>query len=209
LLYEPLSGPLHAPPVDGPPVAIAIADLISGDGPLTVNFDGSASHDTEGAIASHTWDYGDGTSSAGPAVQHVYMSPGVYVATLTVADSQGATDTDSVTITVSAGAVPTVCVGSIDLAIVASRRHRVGQATVTIIDDAGAAVPNATVTGVWSGKVTGGSTGVTNAAGQVVLTSRKTKKSGTITFTVTDVVAPGAIYDPGANAETAESASIN
>jgi hypothetical protein len=68
-------------------------------------------------------------------------------------------------------------------------------------------VPNATVTGSWSGKVRGSSTGVTDLTGTVVLTSPKTSKTGLATFTVTGVTAPGYTYDPSQNLVTSVSAT--
>ncbi|MCZ6594559.1 MAG: GDSL-type esterase/lipase family protein, partial [Bacteroidetes bacterium] len=45
-----------------PPLAIATSDLTSGEAPLTVNFTGNGS-DSDGSIASFSWDFGDGQSS--------------------------------------------------------------------------------------------------------------------------------------------------
>ena len=82
------------------PVAVATADVTSGDGPLTVHFTGSGSSD-DGSIASYLWDFGDGSavsSSANPS--HTY-SPGVHTATLTVTDNEGVTSTATVVIDVN------------------------------------------------------------------------------------------------------------
>ncbi len=78
-------------------------------------------------------------------------------------------------------------------------------ATVWVIDDVGADVVGATVYGQWSGDVSGTSSGVTGADGKVTLQSPKKKKGGNFIFTVTDVVAPGYIYDEALNAETSDS----
>ena len=38
----------------------------TGPGPLTVQFDGTASSDANGTIASYAWDFGDGATSVRP-----------------------------------------------------------------------------------------------------------------------------------------------
>ncbi|WP_233274695.1 extracellular catalytic domain type 1 short-chain-length polyhydroxyalkanoate depolymerase [Haladaptatus cibarius] len=66
----------------------------------SVSFDGSGSVDSDGTIASYDWELGDGATGTGAAVSHSYDSAGEYTATLTVSDDAGATDTDSVVVTV-------------------------------------------------------------------------------------------------------------
>lgn len=84
------------------PGADFTADPVTGTAPLAVNFDGSASADVDGTIASYAWNFGNGQNGTGvtpPAV--TYTLPGTYVATLTVTDNKGATGTASQTITVN------------------------------------------------------------------------------------------------------------
>ncbi len=91
---------------DGGPNVAPVADLsrtsnTEGDAPLTVSFDGTASSDDE-SIISFTWEFDDGSANGtGSQVQHVYTSPGTYTATLTVLDNEGASDQDSISITVT------------------------------------------------------------------------------------------------------------
>jgi PKD repeat protein len=40
-------------------------------------------------IESYKWDFGDGRSASGEAVEHVYLEPGTYTVTLTAIDSEG------------------------------------------------------------------------------------------------------------------------
>jgi len=81
-------------------------------------------------------------------------------------------------------------------------------ATVWIKDDAGADREGATVHGEWSGAVSGTVSGVTGPDGKVTLKSPKKKGGGTFTFTVTDVVASGYMYNAALNVETSDSITI-
>jgi large repetitive protein len=82
------------------PVAVASADVTFGDAPLTVNFTGSDSSDPDGTVVSYHWDFGDGETSTLADPEHVY-SAGIYTATLTVVDDQGATATATIEIDVN------------------------------------------------------------------------------------------------------------
>ncbi|MCM4165527.1 MULTISPECIES: PKD domain-containing protein, partial [unclassified Arenibacter] len=87
-------------PVNGAPVAVATASVVSGTVPLTVNFTGSNSMDDEG-ITSYEWDFKDGSPTdptADPV--HVFEDPGIYRVELTVSDGF-LTDTEFITITVT------------------------------------------------------------------------------------------------------------
>lgn len=81
--------------VGGLPVAVIQADKTSGRPSLTVNFDGSASYDTNGGtIVKYEWDFdNNGTidDSSGALVSHVYSSAGDYVCKLTVTDNDNKT----------------------------------------------------------------------------------------------------------------------
>ncbi|MFM7509842.1 MAG: PKD domain-containing protein, partial [Actinomycetota bacterium] len=83
------------------PTAVATADVVLGDGPLTVNFTGSNSNDAVGAIVGYSWNFGDGSPvSTSPNPSHTY-APGIWTATLTVTDDLGVTSTATVTIDVN------------------------------------------------------------------------------------------------------------
>lgn len=90
----------------------------------------------------------------------------------------------------------------------ATGRNRYATATVWIKDINTLDIEGATVYGTWSGLVSGSSNGVTGADGKVTLKSPTTKSSGTITFTVTDVVKSGYTYDPSLNVETIDSIAV-
>lgn len=84
--------------IDNPPTAAASATCIN----QTCTFDGTASTDAEGPIASFAWDFGDGTEpGAGGIVVHDYADFGDHTATLTVTDSLGWTDSTDVAVTLT------------------------------------------------------------------------------------------------------------
>jgi glucose/arabinose dehydrogenase/PKD repeat protein len=87
-----------------PPTAAATATPTTGTAPLTVNFSGSGSSDPNpGDTLAYAWDLdGDGAfdDATTRETTYTYTTDGTYNATLRVTDNQGASDTDTVTITV-------------------------------------------------------------------------------------------------------------
>jgi PKD repeat protein len=76
--------------VNAPPVAAAGPDRLVEPG-APVRFDGSASFDPDGSIASHRWDFDDLDAPVlAPVAERTYDAPGVHSAQLTVADASGA-----------------------------------------------------------------------------------------------------------------------
>jgi len=87
------------------PMAVANATPQSGEKPLVVTLDGSASYDPDGSIVLYEWDYdGDGVydwaSSTTGTTEYAYRREGTYETTLRVTDNDGLTSTGSVSITV-------------------------------------------------------------------------------------------------------------
>ncbi|NLF29302.1 MAG: hypothetical protein GX591_00275 [Planctomycetes bacterium] len=89
-----------------PPVADAGGDRTvtdtDTDGIETVALDAGASTDSDGTIVSYAWTEGDATLATTAATQ-VELPVGVHPITLTVTDDDGATDADTITVTVLPG----------------------------------------------------------------------------------------------------------
>nr|MBC8233529.1 PKD domain-containing protein [bacterium] len=84
-----------------PPVAvIAGGVVITVEMGASIDFDGSASTDADGTIASYNWDFGDGNVAEGDNATHTYAAAGEYTVTLTVTDDQGAPSTAEIKVTV-------------------------------------------------------------------------------------------------------------
>lgn len=99
-------------PRNVPPTASFVRTPDSGDAPLSVYFDASASTDVDGAIASYAWDFGDGRTGAGATLTHTYERAGAFAATLTVRDDGGGTAAATRVVDVrSPGDVPPVGAG--------------------------------------------------------------------------------------------------
>jgi len=80
------------------PVALASAAPISGIAPLNVAFTGTASYDPEGGALNYRWRFGDGATSTISSPAHLFSTPGIYTATLTVTDTLGASGVTTLTI---------------------------------------------------------------------------------------------------------------
>ena len=65
-----------------------------------IMFDGSGSHDEEGAIVGY-WNFGDNSSGTGLSPTHVYTTPGTYIVTLTVTDEDSDSTTASTSVTIT------------------------------------------------------------------------------------------------------------
>ena len=95
-----------------PPQAFIRASPTQGDTPLIVSFDGSASFDPDGQLASFQWDFNsDGIPDAtGPKATATFKKSGHFAIVLTVTDNAGARD--SATVNISTKALgPKVIVG--------------------------------------------------------------------------------------------------
>ena len=72
-----------------------------------VSLSSAGSSDSDGSIASYSWDFGDGNSSTDANPSHTYAASGSYTVSLIVTDNQGASSTAAMgSVTVSDNAVP-------------------------------------------------------------------------------------------------------
>nr|WOJ45599.1 GH6 family Cel6A cellobiohydrolase type II [uncultured Vibrio sp.] len=69
-----------------PPVAAMTATPASGQAPLLVNFDASASTDADNDVLTYIWDFGDGATGSGVSTSHTYADAGKYTVSLIVTD---------------------------------------------------------------------------------------------------------------------------
>jgi len=131
------------------------------------------------------------------------LSDGTHIITANVTDSDDATGSDSIGITVGTPSTNIMHVDSIDMLpfiIAEAGRNTFYTAitTVTIVDEYDNLVGGATVSGTWSGATSDSDSGITDDIGQVSLKSNKVKNplSETIfTFTVDNVEKTGWTYD--------------
>ncbi|MDP3565265.1 MAG: PKD domain-containing protein, partial [Methanoregula sp.] len=87
------------------PVAAFIATPTSGNAPLLVTFDSSASSVV--LPTSYLWAFGDGNTSSNPGPSHTYAAPGSYDVSLTVTNVSGSntlTKQDYINVTTAPGA---------------------------------------------------------------------------------------------------------
>jgi hypothetical protein len=87
---------------DDLPVALFTLDPESGESPLVVTFDASASYDPDGAIVRYDWEFGDGQFGTGRTPAHTYAvdSETMFTVRLTVTDNEGDRASETQTLTV-------------------------------------------------------------------------------------------------------------
>ena len=101
-------------PANQPPVSVFVYSPSVPAVGEWVQFNGSASTDPNGTIASYAWNFGDGTTSIGPVIWHRFPSGGSFTVALTVTDNLGAPTTSSQVVHVGAVNQPPVAAFSND-----------------------------------------------------------------------------------------------
>jgi len=187
-----------------PPVANFTGNPTSGNAPLTVYFTDTST----GSPTSWSWTFGDGGTSQAQSPSHQYTAVNTYTVSLTAYNAQGQdteTKVDYITVDNQSCHVGSIAlVGKYKGTGAPSGRGYYAEATITAHDQACAALAGVTVDVTWSGCVSGTSSGVTGANGQVVLTSPVNPSGGTFTCTVINLTKSGYPYNSGANHETSK-----
>jgi hypothetical protein len=76
---------------------------------LVCDYDASSSSDVNGVVAAYSWNFGDGSApGSGATPSHTYAAAGTYPVVLTVTDNEGATDTVTHSVTVTATVTPKI-----------------------------------------------------------------------------------------------------
>jgi PKD repeat protein len=73
--------------INQPPAAIT--NVVPGQLPFTAAFTITQATDPEGDVLHYHWDFGDGQVSESPSATHTYAAPGMYRASLSIADELG------------------------------------------------------------------------------------------------------------------------
>ncbi len=199
------------------PVANAGTDqtqtLAVGATTVPINLNGSLSTDPDGTITSYAWSIA-GSPVATGATPTISLAQGVHIVTLLVTDNQGATDDDTVTVTVNeAPNVPPVANAGADQTVTLAS----GSSTAPItLDGTGSADPDAggIVAYAWSidgtPVATGPSPTINLAEGTFTVTLLVTdNRGGTDDDTVTITVNASSNADPIAVAGPDQSAFLD
>ncbi len=181
--------------------------------PSTVKFVGSDSYDTDGVITNYLWDFGDGTNSTLANPTHVYATAGNYTATLLVTDNSngtGSATTAPIKVKAVDNVTKSVNVLSVSVTWVKST-FTTGYflATIKVGDVNEKPISNVVVSVTSSGLTSGSTTATTNAQGIVTIKSPilSSSATGTETFTITNLVLSGYLYNSANN--TVSSGSLS
>ena len=98
------------------------------------SFDGSASSDSDGSIASYDWNFGDGSTAAGANVNYDFGVNGSFNVTLTVTDDEGATASSSQEVTVNDGTNPNPPASPTNLTANVVKDGRGKKTTISYVD---------------------------------------------------------------------------
>jgi beta-glucanase (GH16 family) len=146
-----------------------------------------------------------GTATGSPYSINWQIGTGTFSLTARATDNAGATTTSgSVSVTGQSGTATSLYVASITTSTMnAGGGSKYGVATVIVKDNLGNPVPNATVSGTFSGTFAETKSGITGANGTVdIVTSGKAKGTLTVNFCVNSVTHGALTYDPSMNTAT-------
>jgi hypothetical protein len=195
------------------------------DNPPTVSFtypvDGATVSGPVNLTASASDDYGvsqveffvdgtpigvdtDGSDGWTAAWDTTADSDGTHALSATATDTAGQTASDSISVNVMNNVANlSVHVANLDGSSTnASRGRWNASVTITVQDDTGQKIANATVSGNWGDGATGSSSCSTNTNGQCTVTKSSLKGSvASVSFTVTGISATGITYDSSKNTD--------
>lgn len=193
------------------PTAAISASVTSGTVPLTVAFSSTGSSDPDGSITAYFWDFGDGTNSTAANPSKTYTSVGTFTAKLTVTDDRNGTASASQVITVTADVNKQIDVNTFTLSAQSNSAGAAAIASIKVLDRLGQPVAGAIVNVTWSGLASGSGSGTTDSSGVAQITSKRTKRAGSITATISSVTPPsGYTYNASLySAPTTQSITVN
>ncbi len=188
------------PPQD-PPVADFSGSPTSGAYPLQVQFTDLSTN----SPTSWSWDFGDGVgTSTAQNPSYTYQGAGTYTVSLTATNAYGSDiETKVDYITVTEPTVNSMHVSNITVSRQVRGPFLNGNANITIVDQSGSPVANATVYGYFSFPNTSTKSALTGSDGVAYIEGDKERASSSdICFTVTNVTHSTNTYDAAANAVT-------
>jgi hypothetical protein len=126
--------------VNAAPTAVASATPKTAGTGETITFSAAGSFDDLDAAdeLTYEWAFGDGTTASGATVTHAYDAKGTYEATLTVSDTEGLSDTDTVSVTVLG---PDLQVTDVSAGQNKAKEGQKVRVTATVLNDGPGAAP--------------------------------------------------------------------
>ena len=197
---------VESPPVeDSPPsVQLTVPATVSGTVLVTAEASGTGLAQVEFFVDNVSIGIdGDGSDGWSVVWDTTLYADGSYTLLAIATDAKDRTGNDSAAVTVSNS---TEAQGTMHLSTLEATALRKGKSanweavfTVTILDATGSPVANATVTGSFSGALTGTVSGITGANGKVSFSSGNVSSSSSVTFTIQAVSHSTFSYNPDDN----------